>query len=375
MLNLEAADEHLAVSEVARAIGLDLLSPAARAAEATRRVPGPIWKTLLETGLVAPVPEERGGSGLPDTLTHLLAIENFAYGDPGIALASAWSGAAAFLLGRHGSPAQDELLARLIGDAEARGSVALYEGFGRCPAEYRTEVTVTGDQVRVSGHKVAVPFVGQAPEIIVIGMDSAVGGLRAVVVPAATPGVQLDRSSGHLALDATGIGAVSFDVTVPVSQLVGGPGADPHALAGSVERIRLIVAAAQTGVAQRAVDYAAAYATERVAFGRPIAGFQGVSFPLAEAHTRIAELRLELGSAASRLDGEPSGSTAEVSAAVTRLLGYAAEVATEATRSALQTLGGHGFITDHPVELWYRAAAALAALDVDPAQSAFHAAL
>lgn len=372
MLNLEPPEEHAAVAEMARTIGLDVLFPAARDAEAACAVPAPVWKSLLETGLIVAVPEEKGGDGVPDAMTHMLAVEQLAYGDPGITVAAAWSGAAAFLLGRHGSPEQDGLLARLLTDPESRGAVAVYEGFGRAPDEYATTISVAGDQVRVVGRKVGVPFADVADAIIVIGSDAATGRLRAVVVPGGTPGVSVERRTGGLALGAAGLASVSFDVTVPAENLVGGPAVDSPALARSVERIRLIAAAALIGTAQRAIDYASQYATERVAFGRPIAGFQGISFPLAEAQIRVAELRLELGDVCSRLD---SGPFDDLSAAVTRLVGYAGETGAETTRNAVQTLGGHGFIVDHPVEIWYRSAAALAVLDFDPAQSSFQAAL
>jgi alkylation response protein AidB-like acyl-CoA dehydrogenase len=54
---------------------------------------------------------------------------------------------------------------------------------------------------------------------------------------------------------------------------------------------------------------------------------------------------------------------------------YATTIATAVTRDAVQVLGGHGFIADHPVERWYRAAAGLATLDFDPTCSAFTPAL
>jgi alkylation response protein AidB-like acyl-CoA dehydrogenase len=369
MLNLEPAEEHAAVAEVARSIGTEVLSPAARDAEDTGAVPRAAWKAVFETGLVVPVEEDRGGSGVPDTLTHLLAVENLAYGDPAIALAAAWSGAAAFLLGRYGRSEQDDLLASLLGDLDARGSVALYEGYGRGPGEYATTVTVAGDGgVRVVGRKVGVPFATVAAATIVIGADAESGALRAVVVPSGTPGVLVEPGSGRLALQAAGIASVSYDVTVPAANLLGGPELDPQSLARSVERIRLLLVAAEIGVSQRAVDYASNYAVDRIAFGKPISGFQGISFPLAEAQMRINELRLELGDVATRLDDDPF---ADNSAAVTKLVGYAGEVAAETTRTAVQTLGGHGFIVDHPVELWYRSAATLATFDFDLNRSSF----
>lgn len=372
MLDLTTTDEHLAVADVARTMGLELLSPAAREAEAAGVVPPVLWKSLLDSGLTVPVSEERGGDGEPDALTQMIAIENLAYGDPGIALAAAWSGAAAFVLGRHGSAAQEGLLSALLSDPGARGSIALYEGFGRAPSEFATTVSVsTDDTAHVQGRKVGVPFAETTSHFLVVGR-TADGKLSVIVVPNGTPGVIVEPDPGHLALDATGARSVSFDVSVPAVNLVGGPGASTQALAGSINRVRLIAAAAQIGTAQRSVDYASAYAVDRIAFGRPISSFQGISFPLAEAQVRISELRLELSEVATLLDDEPF---ADHTAAVTRLVNYAAEVGAETTRTAVQTLGGHGFIVDHPVEIWYRSAAALAAFDFDLNQSAFQPAL
>jgi alkylation response protein AidB-like acyl-CoA dehydrogenase len=372
LLDLEAAEEHLAVAEVSKNIGLELLYPAARDAEAARSVPQGVWRALLDTGLTVPVPEELGGGGVPDAITQMIATENLAYGDPGITLAAVWSGAAAFLLSRHASTEQAQLLADLVGNPDARGALALYEGYGRAPWEYQTTVAVQADgSVKVTGHKVSVPFAAEVENIIVVGLDATSGALRAVLVPAAA-GVTIEENPSNLALDATSAVSVSFDVTVPVANLIGGPDADAQTLATTVERIRLLVAAVQVGTAQRAIEYAAHYATERIAFGKPIAAFQGISFPLAESQMQLEELRLEIYEVAACLETEPGQ---DFSSAVTAVVNYAGEVAAEATRTAVQTLGGHGFIKDHPVELWYRSAAALSALDFDPTYSSFQPAL
>jgi alkylation response protein AidB-like acyl-CoA dehydrogenase len=372
MLDLEPAEEHLAVAEVAKSIGLELLSPAARAAEAQGGVPQSVWNSLLGSGLTVPVPEERGGGGVPDTITQMVAIENLAYGDPGITLAAVWSGAAAFVLARHASPDQDALLSALVGNPEARGSLALYEGFGRSPKEFATTVSVDGDTVTVAGTKVGVPFAAAAENIIVVGRDARTGALRAVNVPRATPGVDVHANPGYLALAAAGTVSVTFDVSLSTANLIGGVDVDSQSLASTVERIRLAGAAVQAGTAQRAIEYAARYAVDRIAFGKPIASFQGVSFPLAEAQMRVDQLRLEIAEVAGGLETEPGE---DFTLPVTRVVSYANEVAAESTRNAVQTLGGHGFIRDHPVELWYRSAAALSTLDFDPSFSSFSAAL
>jgi len=363
MVNLEPAPEQLEVAELARELGVEVLAPAAREAEAARAVPENVWKTLFATGLTVPVPEELGGSGIGDTATLMIALENLAYGDPGITLAAFSSGAAALLLARHGGSDHAALVRSLITEPGTRAAVALYEPQGRGASEFATTIEVTGDEVRVRGRKVAVAFGAEADPLIVVGVEQSAGGVRAVLVPRTAPGLTVTPHGGSLALEAMAPATVAFDTAVPVSNLL-----DASGLLNTIGRIRLAVAAIAVGTGQRAVDYAAQYATERVAFGRPIASFQGVSFPLAEAQMRMAESRLEIAESAARLDDDAAED-------VSRAVGYAGEVAAEATRAAVQTLGGHGFIAEHPVELWYRSAAALSTLDFDPVCSSFQAAL
>lgn len=374
MINLVPDEELTEVGALARSIGDELLYPAARDAERDRAVPADVWHKLFETGLTMPVPEEHGGGGVPDPLTLLAAVENLAHGDPGIALAAVWNGAAAQLIAEHGTPEQQQLLSRLASDPTLRTAVASYEGFGRGPSEYATTVTVDGDSVRVVGTKHAVAFAAVADPVIVVGVDVATGAQRAVVVPAGTPGLTVGTEPGRIALDAAQAASIGLDVTLPVSALLGGAGAgaDAAALTTSVQQLRLLAAAAAVGTAHRATEYAAQYATTRIAFGQPIAAFQGVAFPLAESLIRIEAARLELADAVLTLLADPVGDHED---AVAQAVTYALSVGTQATRVAVQTLGGHGFIKDHPVELWYRSAAALSALDLDTSRAPFTAAL
>ncbi|WP_181779044.1 acyl-CoA dehydrogenase family protein [Pseudonocardia pini] len=372
MINLEPDEEQTEVGALARSIGEKVLYPAARDAEREGAVPKDVWHTVFETGLAMPVPEEHGGGGVPGPLAQLAAAENLAHGDPGIALAALWNGAAAMLIAEHGTPEQLAGLVRLATDPEARSAVAYHEGFGRGPGEYATEVHVEGDTVRVVGRKVGVAFAAVSDPLVVVGRDQVTGDVRAVLLTSADEGVTVDPSPGALALEAAQVGSVTIDARVPVSALVGGPGADGARLASTLQRLRLQTAAAAVGTAQRAVEYAASYATTRIAFGTPIASFQGVTFPLAEALMRIEAARLELVAATVAILDDPS---ADHEDAVAQAVGYALSVGAQSTRDSVQTLGGHGFIRDHPVELWYRSAATLSALDSDPARGAFQAAL
>ena len=371
MLDLELTDEQQAVAELARELGSSLLAPAAREAESAGAVPAAVASAVHATGLTAPVPERLGGGGIPDAVTYVLAVEGLAYGDPGLAMATVWAGAPAMFIALCGTTTQQDAYLPAFADGPSnRGAVAVYEGFGRAPSELATTVEVDGPVWRVRGTKVGVAAAAAANPLLMVGRDPTAGRLRAALFGPATDGVVVREVPRNLGLDAACLGSVTIDARVGADQILGGVDGDPLCLEHAIARLRLCVAAAALGTARRAVDYASNYATERVAFGRPIAAFQGVSFMLAEALTKIEAARLDMLDGAAQID---RGTVAEDG--VTWAVNYATAAATHATRDAVQVLGGHGFITDHPVELWYRSAAALAALDFDPTCSSFEPAL
>jgi alkylation response protein AidB-like acyl-CoA dehydrogenase len=359
VVDFELSEEEEAVRDLTRSIGVEVVSPEAKQAEIARGVPERVWRQLIDTGLVAPAATQHGGGGLPDTLSQLLAAEGLAYGDAAIAAAAFWSGNAAVMIGLCGDPEQQARLLPRLTSSSARFAVAYSEGYGRSPSEYTTTIRKEGDRWRITGTKVAVPFGPEAEAVVVVGIDpSSADRIRTV--------------EDHIGLATAPLSTVSLDISVDQEQILGGQEADPDHLARAVARIRLINAAIAVGCAQRAREYASKYATEREAFGRPISAFQGVAFMMADAQMQIDAARLQVWHSASELE-DLDGWAVErsVSAAVT----YATSVAAAVTRDSVQVLGGHGFIADHPVERWYRAAAGLATLDTDPLCGSFAPAL
>jgi alkylation response protein AidB-like acyl-CoA dehydrogenase len=112
---------------------------------------------------------------------------------------------------------------------------------------------------------------------------------------------------------------------------------------------RIIIAAQALGIARAALETAVAYATERHAFGGPIARFQGVQFPLAEISARLDAARL-LTYHAARLRDAGQRHTAE--GAKAKLV--ASQVAVDAANACVQTLGGYGYSAEYPAERYYR---------------------
>jgi alkylation response protein AidB-like acyl-CoA dehydrogenase len=119
----------------------------------------------------------------------------------------------------------------------------------------------------------------------------------------------------------------------------------------------MLLGGVAVGISRAALEYSVDYARTRVQFGRPIAAFQGVAFQGAEMAMCTDAARLLLWRAASAWD---AGDTGWDAAWTAYRKAYA--VATQVTADAIQILGGAGYMEDHPLELWMRDAAALAAL-------------
>ena len=117
---------------------------------------------------------------------------------------------------------------------------------------------------------------------------------------------------------------------------------------------RILVAAACVGMARRALDDAAAYACERVVFGRPIGEYQGVAHTLADAVTQVDGARLMIWRAiAERAEGHADASLRDVQA-----FWWAAKACIPAIRAAMRTFGGYGVSEASPLPALYRTARA-----------------
>lgn len=123
-------------------------------------------------------------------------------------------------------------------------------------------------------------------------------------------------------------------------------------------RARLWPAAVSLGIARASLEYAVAYAKDRVVMGKPVAHHQGNAFAIAEARSNLDAARLAVRAAAERLDR--GGADAGLWATLAWM--DATEAAIELTDLGVQLLGGHGYIEDHPSEKWFREARALALL-------------
>ncbi|MGH9042322.1 MAG: acyl-CoA dehydrogenase family protein [Acidimicrobiia bacterium] len=223
----------------------------------------------------------------------------------------------------------------------------------------RTHAADKGGSYLVNGTKCFITN-GDVSDIyttlVTVDPGSGPAGVRLLLIDGReSPGVSVTGRERKMGLRGTSIVTLSFeDVEVPSENLIGG-----HrgfgALMGMFVFARPNVAAQGVGLATAAMDYALGYTLERKAFGKPVYEFQGVSFMIADMAIQIEAARELLYAAAAEIDrGGPRAG--ELSAmAKTLCTDTAMKVATD----AVQCLGGHGYLADHPVERMMRDAKVL----------------
>ena len=101
----------------------------------------------------------------------------------------------------------------------------------------------------------------------------------------------------------------------------------------------------RSGIAQRALDEAVAYAKQRKTFGKPIIGHQMVQSILADMQIGVTAGRALLWQCAQMVD-RGVYDTKLGSAAKT----FISDMAMRVTTDAVQILGGYGYSREYPVE-------------------------
>jgi acyl-CoA dehydrogenase len=115
---------------------------------------------------------------------------------------------------------------------------------------------------------------------------------------------------------------------------------------------RLMIAARALGASERALRIGAAFANERVQFGRPIADNQLIQAMIADSAVEIALCRPLVYQVAWEADQGVDRKLLHAKAAMIKLA--ASEAAGRVIDRMVQVLGGRGYMRENPVERLYR---------------------
>jgi cyclohexanecarboxyl-CoA dehydrogenase len=271
------------------------LQPRSATWDRTGEFPWDAWRQMGRLGLLGlRIPAPYGGQPA-DNLTFGLAMEEIARGDFACTYGLQLAGLAGEILGRQ---APEELKARWL-PPTARGetviALALTEpGVGSDAANLACRAEGDGDEYVLTGEKSGISL-GMVAEAAIVFARTTPGtraqGVTAFLVPLDLPGVWRTplRDLGTRAVRRA---LLAFDqVRVPASHRLGAEGTGFRQVMQGFDYNRVGIALACLGVAQVSLDETMAYVKERRAFGRALASFQGVSFPLAEAATHVDACR------------------------------------------------------------------------------------
>lgn len=295
-MDFRFSDEQERFRDAVRRFARQELAPLYHQGDVTKAFPRRQLAGMAALGLTGlRIPEAFGGSRQP-CVTSGMAAEEVARADFNCGYFVEQNAFLGDLLQRFGSgELQERYLPGMAAGTEVMGIALTEPAAGSDAASLQTRAVREGDAYVLSGEKTSVTFAGDMDNCIVFAKTDAAAGARGVsafVVRSTWDGVSRTvlPSIGSKSLVR---GTLSLDqVRVPRHHLIGAEGNGFRMIMSGFDYARAIIGLMCLGAAAQSLDETIAYVKERQAFGRPIAKFEGVQFPIAEAHTMIEAARL-----------------------------------------------------------------------------------
>ena len=347
-------DTHRMVRDTVRSFVQREILPYVNDWEEAGEFPRELYKKAADAGILGiGAPEKWGGSG-EDVFMKVAACEEMvrctsggvgaSLGSLDIGLPPVW---------KWGSEALQEKVVPPVLAGDKIAALAVTEpGGGSDVANLRTRAVRDGDHYVVNGSKTFITSGVRADyyTVAVRTGDPGFGGISLLLVEKDTPGFTVGRKLKKMGWWASDTAELFFeDCRVPAENLIGAENGGFFCIMSNFQMERLILAVTANMTAQVALDEAMAYAREREAFGRPIAGFQVTRHKLAEMATQVAVSREFTYRVAARLaNGEDC--VLDVSMAKNQ----ATQCADRVTWDAVQIFGGAGYMRGTVVERLFR---------------------
>ena len=360
LFDLTLTDEQKMMRDSCRRFAQQELRAVSRKADEAAAAPEGLFAKAGDLGFTAvPIAEAQGGlGGARSPVSNVLIAEDLAYGDLSLALGAMTSLSFVNTVIDAGTAAQQAaLLPPLAEQAFYPASVALMEPTARFDAKkLATKARKAGAGFVLNGKKTMVAF-GDSAEVLLVIADEEGVGPAAFAVKKGAAGLSTAREA-FMGLRPLPLFSVTLtDVAVGADARLGEPG-KAFDLQRFLDLSRLGVSALALGCCEAVLDYVKAYCNERVAFGEPITHRQSVAFMIADIAIELDAMRLLVYRAAARAE---RGLDFHREAYLARL--QCAEKGMKIGTDGVQLLGGHGFIREHMVELWYRNLRAIGILE------------
>ena len=349
MLDFSFSTEQETMRRLFRDFAESVLLPRYREWDAKEEFPWEQWNRMAEIGLTGmTISEQYGGAGM-GYVEAGIAAEEVGRGDFNCAYAVILNGLVGEILERHGGDRVKKEFLLPMAKGEKLIALALTEpGTGSDAAAIKTTAVREGDHYIIAGEKSGISLATVAHAAVVFAKtdpEQRSRGVTAFLVPLDAPGVARSayQDMGNRPI---GRGSLFFDrVEIPLEYRVGDEGQGFYGAMNGFDFSRVLIALQCIGAAEKTLEETVEYVRQRQAFGKPLAAFEGVSFPIAEHHAKL-EMARWYGYRALWLRDQNMPHTTE--AAACKWLGP--KLAAEAIHDCLLLHGHYGYTRDLPIE-------------------------
>lgn len=350
MISFSPTEEQQMIVTMVKQFASDEMRKIYRECDENSKIPDSVMDTAWKMGLTSSsIPEDYGGSGGEHSaITGSLISEELAWGDLSMTMHILCPALFAYPILEMGTETQRKKYLPLICNEKYKtATAALIEPrFGFDHYSLSTVAQRDGNEYILNGEKCYVPLAAEADLLLVYAGEN--GSSQGFIIEKGTKGLEVGEREKNMGIKALATYELSLkNCRVPKENRLGGQkGCDFNRI---MNCSRVALSAMATGVAKAAFEYSRDYAKERVAFGEPIASRQTIAFMLAEMAIEIDATRLMTWEAAWKLDRKE-----EATKEASLVKAYADDMVIMVTDRAVQILGGHGYVREHPVELWLR---------------------
>lgn len=353
-----ADERHQDIREAVRALCAEFPAEYHRRVDENRSYPEAFVDALTKAGwLAALIPEEYGGSGLGLTEASVIMEEvNRSGGNSGACHGQMYN---MTTLVRHGSPQQRAFFLPKIAKGELRlQSMGVTEPTtGTDTTRIKTTAVRRGDRYVIDGQKAWISRVHHSDLMILLARTTPLAqvkkrgeGLSIFLVDlkeALRSGMTVRPIANMVNHETNELFFSGLEI--PAESLIGEEGQGFKYIMTGLNAERTLIAAECIGDGYWFIDKVAAYARDRVVFGRPIGQNQGVQFPIAESFIDVEAANLMRFEACRLYDAKQRcGAQANMAKYL------AANASWKAANACLQYHGGFGFACEYDVERKFR---------------------
>ena len=357
-MDFHLTKEQLLVRKMYREFAENEVKPLAAEIDEEERFPMETVEKMAKLGMMGIYfPKEYGGAG-GDVLSYAMCVEELAKvcGTTAV-IVSAHTSLCCAPIFEHGTEAQKQKYLPDLLSGKKIGAFGLTEPGAGTDAQGQQTTAVldeSGENYILNGTKCFITNATEADTFVVFAMtDPHLGnhGISAFIVEKDFPGFSIGKHEKKMGIRGSATSDLIFeDCIVPKENMLGKEGKGFKVAMGTLDGGRVGVAAQALGIGEGAIDEAVAYTKERMQFKKRLSQFQNTQFQLADMKTRADAAQLLVYRAACAKDnGDPNCGFYSSMAKL-----FAAEMASDVTRRAVQLFGGYGYTREYPVERMMR---------------------